>query len=822
MLGPSTLPSRTTCFAKPIARAKGGATFDNQADTGSRVQQLFPPGTQPDLHGGHDTCSQELRDQLLEEIHKAFKKFPRRSGPGPSGSRFEHWGVVTVDENALQHASETVLALLLGECPQEALLANLGARLVAIKKASGGLRPIAMGSVLRRLGARAACAVLKKSVAAAVGPHQFGVGRKAGCELVHKLLTALTDEDPTRVVLTFDASNAFNSLPRQRVWEGACARLPELTPILRTLFKQPTTHVFWDSSGIAAPVTAASGVDQGCPLSPLLFALGIASMLECINTGLKDLDPSCRVFAYLDDVIVVAPPHLAKQAHDIVETSMENLGLALNDDKTKAWTRDSGVPLHPSISVKRSPALKVLGGQVSWLDREDLLTPIHGAVDPGPVLQAARGFVQRLSELHKHGLTTHSAFLVLKTYSQSCITHIQRANYEDRPWVQQLDNLFSTALCNLLPNEDGTPASLSPDQLTIAGMTTKAGGLAYGGLATRSAPAFLGSWALCLQSVASELQVASMAGLAAKCPTTASHMQRAEATAAQAGCLGLGAMSWQRLLQEPMPKLQSILCQQIADKHKKTLLGTLDDEEAADLRSHGGPGAGSFMLPRPQDSEAPVIPDKHFKILLRDRLLLPVCPVGATCCHRRPDGRLCGEPLDRRGKHPRKCKIQGLVEKRHDCLRDWGCPTWSREMGLPATTEQRVPQWDRVNPVSGRTEEAKLDIATSEPLTGAPLYFDFVVYTAHSDNQARLRALARTDGKAAADAAAEKRRRYEAAGPSLTPLPLEAGGRPGEDTIHWIRRMADGDSTKCTQLWHELSCTLQLWNAELLLGAIGK
>ena len=85
-------------------------------------------------------------------------------------------------------------------------------------------------------------------------------------------------------------------------------------------------------------------------------------------------------------------------------------------------------------------------------------------------------------------------------------------------------------------------------------------------------------------------------------------------------------------------------------------------------------------------------------------------------------------------------------------------------MGLPATTEQRVPQWDRVNPVSGRTEEAKLDIATSEPLTGAPLYFDFVVYTAHSDNQARLRALVRTDGKAAADAAAEKLCRWRQGG----------------------------------------------------------
>ncbi len=175
-----------------------------------------------------------------------------------------------------------------------------------------------------------------------------------------------------------------------------------------------------------------------------------------------------------------------------------------------------------------------------------------------------------------------------------------------------------------------------------------------------------------------------------------------------------------------------------------------------------------------------------------------------------------------RGKHAKKCKIQGIVEKRHDSLRDWGCPTWAKEIGIPANTEQRVLQWDRVNPATSRTEKAKLDIATSDLLTGSPLYFDFVVYRAHSDNQARLRALARYDGKAAADAAADKRRRYEAAGPTLTPLPLEAGGRPGEDTIQWIRQMADGDSTKCTQLWHKLSCTLQLWSAELLLGAVGK
>ena len=143
-------------------------------------------------------------------------------------------------------------------------------------------------------------------------------------------------------------------------------------------------------------------------------------------------------------------------------------------------------------------------------------------------------------------------------------------------------------------------------------------------------------------------------------------------------------------------------------------------------------------------------------------------------------------------------------------------------MAVPMSTEQRVPRWDRINPTTGRTEEAKLDVATSDPESGRALFFDVVIYTAHSDNGDRLRALARTDGKAAADAAAEKRRRYANAGDALAPLALEAGGRPGEDLSHWFRQLADGDSNVCAALWHNISSTLQMHNAELILGASGK
>ncbi len=108
-----------------------------------------------------------------------------------------------------------------------------------------------MGSVLRRLAARAACAVLKEKACGAVGPHQYGVGRRAGCELVRKCITALTDEDPDCVVIAFDATNAFGSVPRQRVLDGTLARLPELARTVGVWLGRPTTHVMWDNTGKA-------------------------------------------------------------------------------------------------------------------------------------------------------------------------------------------------------------------------------------------------------------------------------------------------------------------------------------------------------------------------------------------------------------------------------------------------------------------------------------------------------------------------------------------------------------------------------------------
>ena len=170
----------------------------------------------------------------------------------------------------------------------------------------------------------------------------------------------------------------------------------------------------------------------------------------------------------------------------------------------------------------------------------------------------------------EHGLAIKSAFLALKTYAQSCITHLQRANYENQAWISDLEDLFFQALGNILAWEGGSPEQLSAERRLIAAMTTKEGGLAFGGLPSRSASAFIGSWAMCLADVAKNLQVDSIAGFRARCPSIAHRMDAAEAAAKNNGCFGIrGSMNWQGVLDEAKPKVQSMLGDQIAKANGK-------------------------------------------------------------------------------------------------------------------------------------------------------------------------------------------------------------------------------------------------------------
>ena len=148
------------------------------------------------------------------------------------------------------------------------------------------------------------------------------------------------------------------------------------------------------------------------------------------------------------------------------------------------------------------------------------------------------------------------------------------------------------------------------------------------------------------------------------------------------------------------------------------------------------------------------MPNKHFTIGLRDRLLLPVCQEGARCQHRRPNGAVCNALLDARGQHQKKCAIRGGLGPASQyppglCLRELG-----RCSEAQALKKQRVPDWDREGvDDQGQTvtELAVLDVASSDPASGWALYLDSTVTTActSSNDPAALCRRARGDGRGA-------------------------------------------------------------------------
>ena len=158
---------------------------------------------------------------------------------------------------------------------------------------------------------------------------------------------------------------------------------------------------------------------------------------------------------------------------------------------------------------------------------------------------------------------------------------------------------------------------------------------------------------------------------------------------------------------------------------------------------------------------------------------------------------------------------------RHNALRDFTASFHPKVTGYVAHTEQRV-----INPRTRLLEEARLDVATWDAVSGRTIFVDANVTCAHSGYEPRQRARAGKDGVAAADAVRQKRQRYPPSGGELVPLVFAAGGTLAGETVAFVRSWAaeleDAERSKVIRhAWQQYSCTLQSSNAEMILSAIG-
>ena len=102
--------------------------------------------------------------------------------------------------------------------------------LLGIHKESGGVRPLSLSDILRRILGKAIATAYKSKWKDAVGIHQYGIGTTAGVEAVQNGTKLYLQLKPNSSAFLGDGVNAFNTCDRQSFINELHSVFPELSP----------------------------------------------------------------------------------------------------------------------------------------------------------------------------------------------------------------------------------------------------------------------------------------------------------------------------------------------------------------------------------------------------------------------------------------------------------------------------------------------------------------------------------------------------------------------------------------------------------------
>ena len=237
--------------------------------------------------------------------------------------------------------------------------------LIGIPKGDDGVRPLALGEVLVKVGVKLLLDShrhLKDE--AAVGAFQYAF-KQFGCEqIIHSVRRTLR-EDPNAHAILVDCSNAFNCVRRQSIREVLMSdpRFNSVRPLFNAFYAEQGDLVVRGEGDEHPVLSSSEGVRQGDVLGPLLFCLAlrpaVARALEQFHLLLPGKQVS--VYAYMDDITIVGDASAGYEFFSLLERELEGIGLAVNRAKTVMTS-----PLFKSdMKCRVESCFKLLGAHVS-------------------------------------------------------------------------------------------------------------------------------------------------------------------------------------------------------------------------------------------------------------------------------------------------------------------------------------------------------------------------------------------------------------------------------------------------------------------------
>lgn len=397
----------------------------------AKLKDLHPqPDAQPAPLLQAATCP-FTRDHLF----KAISALRPRRAPDAAGWRAEYIRRLNPTAKDQFFALAKSMAEDPETVPHDLRPFLFGARLIASKKKNNGVRPIAIGSIIRKVIGAAIATAIKPDLNDFFTPCQYGVGVQGGAETVVQGLRIFKPLHDGNTVVGIDFTNAFNSVDRHAIGNEVADHFPLLKTWFMLCYGKPSRLLVRGQ----APIESSRGVQQGDPLGPFFFSLALQPILEAVSS------PECCVMAYLDDVHLCGPPSVVAKAAIEIRSAAAAIGLSSNINK--CWSTVDLSTHGFATRVDTNPT--VLGVPLDIRTHlspdevpEDLMSKIAGLPDTQSALHLLRyvhnsrfTFQFRLS---CGGASRDLASAMMRTTRKALSSLLRCQDIPDHSWQQAL------------------------------------------------------------------------------------------------------------------------------------------------------------------------------------------------------------------------------------------------------------------------------------------------------------------------------------------------------------------------------------------------
>ena len=424
-------------LSRAMARMAAAEMAEPTPENRRKLQALHPQRPPPQ---GPPPRNLDVRVEPIPawEVKRLLRSFPPCSAAGGSGLTPAHLlqFVNSIAADGAEAVARVVDLIADGSVPEGARQFFFGARLFALAKKDGGLRPIACGDVFRRLAGKWLMQKVRPSITPELLPHQVGVGCKNGADIAVQCVRMYARYARSaggiaaqRCVMTIDIRNAFNTLDRAKLLDVVAEKLPKLLNYTLAAYGLPTLLGFGDSC-----LFSATGTQQGDPPGPLYFSACLAEAMkdESVRRQIEALDAKA---AYLDDLTLCGELRHVLAAFEALRPVLAAMGLEINASKTKIYAHpDAQLPADLPVERLSIDELVILG--VPCGVGEGLTEALVGAVN------RFRSVVNMVSRLENH----HVALALLHFCASGAVLNHLLRGFGSHRFGEVCDGFVSDAI----------------------------------------------------------------------------------------------------------------------------------------------------------------------------------------------------------------------------------------------------------------------------------------------------------------------------------------------------------------------------------------